>query len=196
MVLSVYRCEEGIDHDFLQSFFYRDCTQFSYVNKHKTFIIITTIIFILYLPMAVYLRPYWQANQKEVTSSAYFSILSVFQLLLVLIKLNTEIYSEVITGFFISAGLVIMCGITLFNKCFNYKRALVFQLAFFVMAFLSVIISVSSFIYKSDKFFENILIYGSVIIFVLGVGLSSKFPNYFISDYTDSVSLLMRYQFC
>ena len=198
MVLSVYRCEEGLSDDYLQSFFFRDCSQFCYKGKHKNFIIAATTVFTLYLPLAIYLRPYWQANQTEVnieTSSAFYSILSVFQLLLILIKINTEIYSEVITGFFISACLVIMSGIAMFVKCINYKRALIFQLTYFVMAFWSVIVSTSSFIYNYDLFFKVLLVCGIGSIAVLGVGLSSKFPNYFIADYADTVPLLMKYQF-
>ena len=53
MVLSVYRCEEAINENFLQSFFYRDCTQFCYKDKHQIFIIATTIIFVLYLALAI-----------------------------------------------------------------------------------------------------------------------------------------------
>ena len=198
MILSVYRCEEGLSNDYSQSFFYRDCTQFCYKGKHETFIIATTIIFTLYMPLAIFLRPYWQASQKEVnieTSSAFFSILSIFQLILVLIKINTESYSEVITGFFISACLVIMSGIIIFVKCYNYKRALIFQISYLVMAFWAVAVSTFSFIYEADSIFEILLVSGVGMIFLLSVGISSKFPNYFFADYADSISLLMKSQF-
>ena len=198
MILSVYRCEEAINDDLSQSFFYRDCSQFCYKGKHKQFIIVTTILFMIYLPLSIYLRPYWQSNQKEVnieTSSSYFSFLSVFQLLLVLIKINTESYSEEISGFFILACLAIMSGITMIINPYNYKRAMVLQVTTLMMAFFSVGISTFSFIYKSGKIFTIVLVSGTGLIMLIGIGLSSKYPNYFIADYADSIPLLMKLQF-
>ena len=88
-----------------------------------------------------------------------------------------------------------MNGMVMTCKCYNYKRALIFQISFLVMAFWSVAVSTFSFIYQSDNLFEIMLVCGVILIFVLGVGISSKFPNYFVADYADSIPLLIKSQF-
>ena len=80
-------------------------------------------------------------------------------------------------------------------KSYNYKRALKVKIAFMMIALWSVVVSTFSFIYDYDNFFELILVSGVGLIFMIGVGFSSRSPNYFIADYEDSIPSLMRFQF-
>ena len=198
MIFSIYQCEEGVSDDLFESFFYRDCSEFCYKDKHKFYAIVSSLTLLVYLATAVYCRPYWERTQVNLrirTKASYLSTLSVFQVVLVLIKINAEIYSEIISGFAISAVLLCMIIVTLVAKPYSYERAIFLHALVLFLNFWSYLCGSLCLLLGFDYWFSLILYSGLVLWIMLGLGIASKLPTRFVADHTNAVSVLIRFQF-
>jgi hypothetical protein len=63
--LEVFICTETSGDDLADSFLHKDCYQTCWVDEHLTYAIISSLCLVVYLPVAVYMRPKWQEYQHD-----------------------------------------------------------------------------------------------------------------------------------
>ena len=198
MLLGVFRCEEGISDEMFESVFFRDCSTFCYQGRHRFFVIGSGLSLFVYVPLSVYYRPYWEVAQENLifkTKPLYISILSMFQIVIVLVKHNVEVYSEISSGVIISGLLILFIILTLIIKPYNYKRSFVFQVFTLLSSFLFITINTISLRIGHNLILMSIFALGFTIFVLFECLLLSKYRSIFINENTDIIPELFKYQF-
>ena len=198
MSFSIYQCEEGTSDDLFESFFFRDCTEYCYKGKHKFYVIVSSLALLAYTVTSIYYRPYWETTQTDLrikTKAFYLSVLSVFQVILVLIKINVEIYSEIISGFASCGVLFCMIVLTLVAKPYSYERAIFLHALLLFLNFWSYLIGSLCLLLGFEYWFRLVLYCGLFLWIMVGLGIASRLPTRFVADHTNAISVLIRFQF-
>ena len=129
--MQVFRCEEEMGDYLKDSFFFRDCSQYCYTGKHLKYIIASVFVFSSFLISSIYLRPYWEVCQTSLSirsNTSYLSILSVFQVVLALVKTNSEVYNQKASDLLICILLILQTSLTAKFQPYNYKRLKILQI--------------------------------------------------------------------
>ena len=198
MLLSVFRCEEGISDEMFESVFFRDCSTFCYQGKHRFFVIGSGLSLFVYVPLSVYYRPYWESAQKNLifkTKPIYISILSMFQIVVVLLKHNVEVYSEISSGVSISGLLILLIILTLIIKPYNYKRSFVFQVFTLLISLLFITINTISLKLGYSSILMSIFFIAFTICTIIEILILSKYRSIFINQNIDLIPELFKFQF-
>ena len=130
MLMNVFLCEKGIGNSLTDSFLNQDCTSFCYKGNHLTNAILTGLCLLIYLPTAIYFRPYWEISHDFLhlsTKSYYLSVLSVFQVIIVILGKTLKPYNQGIHGCIVCLIILSLICFTIYSKPYNYKRAYVMQ---------------------------------------------------------------------
>jgi hypothetical protein len=198
MLLSIYKCEEGISDDLFESFLYRDCTEFCYKGKHKQVVIISIFTIAIFLSVSIFLRPTWEIGHDDQhirTKVSYFSVLSVFQFVLVLIHVNFEKIGKISEGFLMFGVLICRVLITARMNPYNYEKSNIFQLVILSVCSWNMIVTSIYFILPYESHLKVILFSGIGLIFAFGFKIASRYPTRFISDYFYAIPILIKFQF-
>jgi hypothetical protein len=197
-LFQIFRCEEGLSDDLLESFFFRDCSQYCYKGKHYGYSIFSAMTLILFLFCSIYYRHRWEDSRVYFnihTKASFLSVLSVFQVVLVLVKVNVEIYSEFIMGCCISFLLLVMILATICIKPYNYERVHITQIFALSLALWTFLINIVSVFFYRDRLFSIILFSGCGFLMLIWMKIVSRSPNRFIIDRENAIPVLMRFQF-
>jgi hypothetical protein len=64
-ILELFICTESTGDDIYDAFLYKDCYVTCWELKHLSWIITSSLLLILYIPMCIYMRPRWQEYQYD-----------------------------------------------------------------------------------------------------------------------------------
>ena len=198
MMLGIFKCEEGLNNELSSSTFYRDCRKFCYQGQHKFYSIFASLSILIYTSISVYFRPFWEITQEELnikTKSYYLSILSVFQVILVLLKYNIGDYSEIFAGFSESIVLIIFIFITFKSKPYSNNRSIVYQILALSASLWFAVVNTISLIFNIAQCFLIIFFVGLLVLSVFGIWMMSKYPSFLLSDDPNIIPELIRFQF-
>ena len=197
MLLSIYKCEQSTGDSLTDSYFYRDCSQYCYKQKHLVYLIAGSISIVLYLIISTFYRPYWQLkrNLNIETKSSFFSFMSLFQMALILVKINVEVYSEVVQGYLECAVILIMIGIAMKVKPFNFERSNVLLIIILSVDCWIILVSTTSIVFYFYDFFGIMIAFGFIFIASFGFKEYHKHPGIFLSDHNEIIPDLIKFQF-
>ena len=198
MLMNIFICEEGLGKDLEESYLERDCTQFCYSGKHRSFVVAGIIATSGFIIISCFLRPYWESIQVSLnlsTKAWYLSVLSVFQALCVFCRKSLKVYSEAAPGFIISILIGILILITFVKKPYNYSRIVVYQITSLVMSLWVLSLSSLFVITSGISIMVPLLFIGLFIILCLGLLFSMKHPKLFKLDESNPIPGLIRFQF-
>jgi hypothetical protein len=197
MLLTIYNCNYGISESLQDSFSDRDCTVFCYRSGHLPYIIISSIIIALYVFTATYCRPLWEKTQSCLhfeTKRIYLSLLSVFQIQIVMLEKTLKVYNETLYGIVLCIDILIFFAFTVYIQPYNCRRAVVMQCCSLILSCWGIFTSV---VFRNMNDVTTwIYVEFAGFFLILGVGLLilSRFPLFVYSDQSVSISSLFLYQ--
>ena len=197
ILMNIFLCPQSIGNELTDSFLLDDCTIFCYSGKHIWYTIAVFLCISSYIPTAIYYRNLWELTQPSLhirTKPLYLSIMSIFQIILVILNKTLKTYDQFIHGIAMSVIIAVFIAITIYMQPYNYKRVTVFQVTALSMAFYGV--------FTATVFIElNMLLawiltefIGFIIILIAGLIVSKRFPELLHSRRGISISYLFKMQ--
>ena len=197
-LLTIFSCKEGSTDKILDSFLTQDCSQNCYSGDHIYYSIGSTFAIFFHLLFFIYLRPFWELSQPSLhihTSARYLSALSIFQVILALVKLNLDNQSQEIYGFCLAGVIFAFIIFTIRIKAYNYERAKVFQIFTLLIALWAIGVSTVNLMVKYPRQIEISMPIGFGAIIFIGIRIAGRYPNRFLSDDAEAVPSLIQFQF-
>ncbi|CAG9328021.1 unnamed protein product [Blepharisma stoltei] len=127
-LLMTFQCTHSIGDEFKDSYHDQDCSVFCWQGNHLEYVIVSSIILLLYLPTSLYFRPMWQDETEDLVfhfrEQPFHSVIKSFwQLLLIVLRivllpeseLSYNICCFVIISLFVFGSFI--------KKPYNYHRA-------------------------------------------------------------------------
>jgi Receptor family ligand binding region len=199
VLMSIYLCDKAIGDNLQDSFLNQDCTTFCYQGDHKKYVSVVSVLIMLYLPLTIYCRHLWEKTQSCLhlkTKPIYLIILSIFQVIFVLLNKTLKVYDQSIHGYVLSGLLLLLLGITIYIRPYNYKRIDVMQSISLGLSFWGIL--------TATIFIDNLNLYiwiiaefvGFSVIILIGIIIMTKFPIMIYSVKGIDISTLFLFQFC
>ena len=197
LLLDIINCPNSIGDSIYSSFIERDCTQLCYQGKHKTYFILGIICIFVYSAASIFLRPHWENTLSDSnlrTNTAYCSILTCVQVLLVVIKKSVKYILPGFEGFLIFGVLFIFYLLSIFMQSHNLKRVSVYQKTVIAMGSWSILLS-NLYVAMGVFGFVVLCYVGLLVILLVGGFYSLRYESGFKVNRGVSVSNLIRFQF-
>jgi ABC-type branched-subunit amino acid transport system substrate-binding protein len=172
MLVDLYICDKSIGNSFTDSYLKFDCTSFCYTGKHLIHAILGTFVIIGFLAFSIYLRPIWESIQSCLhfnTNSFYISMLSVFQVLVVMVSKLFKYDQQIANGCILCALIVLFIGVTVYMKPYNDDRICILQLISLSCSLWKILITTIFINLTFSSGFVGLEILGIVIIVIVGV---------------------------
>ena len=198
MLMNVFLCEKGIGNNLTDSFLNQDCTSFCYKGNHLTNAILTGLCLLIYLPTAIYFRPYWEVSHEFLhfrTKSYYLSVLSMAQVIVVILSKTLKPYDQNIHGSVLCVIILLFIWFTIYSKPYNDKRTEVMQCTSLCLAFWVILIST---IFRNFGFLDlwfAFQLVGGLLIIGLAYFLIRKLPLLIYTEPGVNISMLFLFQF-
>lgn len=198
MLLQVYVCKQGIGDDLRSSFLENDCYKFCYQGWHLIACVLSGICILVHITTVIYLRPlveYMQSSLHLCTKSSYLSILSVFQVTVVILSKILKIYSSYAQAGGLCGAILILIVITACMQPYNTKRTYFFQLISLAMAFWGLLTFI---IFKhtgNARAWCAVEIFGFFAIGFGGYVYIAREPNMIYLKRGYSIERLFKFQF-
>ena len=130
LLMDVFNCPEAADTgngvDFTTTFLQQDCYQHCWVSPHIYYVVGAVVSLLLYLPLAVYLRPTWQDRQLYLhinTAPAYLMVKTIYQVsIIVMNKTIGEVFAILHSFLFLATTLAFFM-FTVWRRPYGYSRA-------------------------------------------------------------------------
>ena len=119
----------------------------------------------------------------------------MFQIVVVLLKHNVEVYSEISSGVSISGLLILLIILTLIIKPYNYKRSFVFQVFTLLISLLFITINTISLKLGYSSILMSIFFIAFTICTIIEILILSKYRSIFINQNIDLIPELFKFQF-
>ena len=180
---SILMCSNQIDDNLSSSYLDYDCTIFCYTGYHFNYTLTTIISTFLYIAISIIARPFWSLQQNNLnikTKSSFTSILSLFQVALVLLSYILKSYNKKIAGFVLSILVFVFSVITIKLKPFNYERGFAYQLISILVTFWCVLLSGAYEFYENKFFLALVMFIGVALLLLVGILVVRKIPEEFL----------------
>ncbi|CAG9335587.1 unnamed protein product [Blepharisma stoltei] len=142
VLLSIFQCDQSIGDELSQSFVRNDCNQFCYKKYHLPIAIVSLIALIVYLPLAIYFRPFWDHSNDDANikpRSLFLMVKSLLQVCIIVLNKTVKVYSQSLHG---ACYILLFLGFLLFcikKKPYNYDRCNLWS----IISYCAIIWSVS-----------------------------------------------------
>ena len=103
IIMDLYICDKSIGDGWTDSYNTQDCFTFCFSEKHGIYFIIVSITLLIYLPITMHLRPFWQDFQNALSIKTHPKYFLLFLYGLVFIKINA--YNYKLTNLWLSVSL-------------------------------------------------------------------------------------------
>jgi hypothetical protein len=196
LLLEITRCTNSTGEALSSTYFKYDCLESCYSGRHKIYLIFGISSLFLYSATSSYSKIFLESINPEInlrTSPNYLTILSIFQVLILTVKIVSREYSETISGFLISGLFLLFTIYTYFSKCFNLERVRIMQVSLIFMSFWGLLFSTLFSTQNFQKAF-GILCYVAVVA-ILGLSIARKYPKGFLDQRGISIKTLVKFQF-
>ena len=198
LLFSIFLCEEAIGDKLEDSFIFTDCTTFCYTKKHKNFVVLGSISITFFVVSSSLSRALWETIPNSLnlrTKTFYLSCLSIFQVVLIVLRKCLKSTSESASGYSISILTLLFTLFTFVNKPYNYPVSGIFQITSLCAAAWGVLCS-SAFLSTGSHPVWIVLFYlGLIVIIAVGGIASRKVPKVFKSVTDVNISDLIQFQF-
>ncbi|CAG9309824.1 unnamed protein product [Blepharisma stoltei] len=196
---SVIQCDQQIGSKLSQSFVRKDCSTFCWKDTHILWAILSILSLVLYLPLAIYFRPYWELSQEFInikTRPLFLTIKSIFQVCIIALSKTVKPQSQALHGLFYCILLFIFTFICLKKKPYNESRMNLWQIISYLAILWSVGLSSLYWIISAVSIEAWMLTeyLGWIILFIIGVYLQKLFcPSMLFNEPGVNVVKLFRF---
>ncbi|CAG9309848.1 unnamed protein product [Blepharisma stoltei] len=199
ILLGVVQCVQGIGQDLNESFVRNDCSVFCWKGLHILWASLSIAALLIYIPMAVYFRPYWDSQSSTINVRArpwYMMLKSLWQIGIIVLNKTLKPENSALFGLIY---IIFFSSFTIFcikRKPYNYHRFNLWLSVSHFAVLWSLIVS-SVFLVSGNHFtlFWIFLEYlGWTVIIILGVLVQNKFyPSLLYREKTLDISLFFRF---
>mmetsp|Transcript_12924 Transcript_12924/g.24005 ORF Transcript_12924/g.24005 Transcript_12924/m.24005 type:complete len:317 (+) Transcript_12924:705-1655(+) len=126
ILMSVYFCPYATGSTFADSLLEKDCYQHCWTQQHSILVSFSLLSLVLYIPLAVLMRPAWQELQPNLhikTLPMYLMLKSVFQVNVAVLSKTLKTESRTAHGLIYLGALICFFAFIMKVKPFNYERA-------------------------------------------------------------------------
>jgi hypothetical protein len=198
MLMNIYICTEGISDNLTDSFLHQDCSTFCYTGVHLKYVIASTIVIFVYLPIAIFCRPLWEIKQTFLnvkTKPIYLSILSIFQVVFVILNKTLKIYDQTIHGIVLILLLILLLVITIIMNPYNYRRATISQYTSLILSIWAILTSTIFRNYSIIVAWAIVEFTGILLLLIIGMIFMKKSTPLLYSEKGIKISTLFLFQF-
>jgi hypothetical protein len=122
ILMEVFMCRQTSGDDLSDSYLDKDCYATCWTGEHVAYAIVSGFILLIYLPIAVYMRPKWQEYQHDLhimTLPRFLILKSIFQVFVIAIsKTFSRIYPKFYAAIYITSFAVFLVS---FQKARPYS---------------------------------------------------------------------------
>jgi len=125
VLLNVIQCDQAIGNDLSQSFVRKDCSVFCWQGSHLSTAICSIIALILYLPLAIYFRPYWDNSSDYInikTRPLFLMVKSLLQIFIIILNKTLKKHNQSLYGLIYIVSFLGFLYLCLKKKPYNYDR--------------------------------------------------------------------------
>ena len=198
MIMNLYLCDGATGPSLSDTFLSQDCYETCWEGKHLAFAILGFLGLLLYLPLAVYCRPWWQELQDSLnikTSPAYLIVKSIFQVLCIVMNKTIKRSVPKLHGCIYIVAFGVFTYFVMKNKPYNYGRTRLWQVTSLVGVTWSCFVTTSQMALEYDRLpFLVVQVTGWVVI--LGgafVVQKRSFPSYLYRPKAPDIAKLFRF---
>lgn len=168
------------DHQVLgKAYVWRDCYMTCWTEIHIKYVILSGIAIMLYEPLAIICRPFWQEAPKDVhlkATSTFLLFKTCFQILLITVGKSLQGTFPLAHGITFSLLVLIFSISTYKFSAFNYHRCNLWQLTSLICLTFYSILATFSFIGDNTNFGWVIgLLFGWIMIVAVAYGIQCKY---------------------
>ncbi|CAG9309852.1 unnamed protein product [Blepharisma stoltei] len=199
-LLGVFQCDQSIGNEITDSFMEEDCTIFCWKDSHIKLVVLSIITLVLYLPVAMHLKPFWDysvASSNVQVRPTFLLEKRAFQAIIVV--LNNTILAHQPSLYGLIYILLIMSFISLQflkEKPYNYSRCNLWLCISYIAVIWNVGIS-SIYEFTNNELLEKwtLLQYlGWAFLLVAGVLIQKKYcPGLLYSEHPPNIALFFRF---
>ncbi|CAG9335588.1 unnamed protein product [Blepharisma stoltei] len=199
VLISVFQCDQSIGDGLTQSFVRNDCNEFCYKNYHLHLAFISLAALVIYLPLAIYFRPFWDNSNDDANikpRSLFLMVKSLLQVCIIVLNKTVKVYSQSLHG---ACYILLFSGFLLFcikKKPYNYDRCNLWSIISYCAIIWSV--SLSSLFWILPVKIYSIWValeyigWGSMIAF--GLYFQQKlYPSLLYSEEAPDITLFFRF---
>ncbi|CAG9309826.1 unnamed protein product [Blepharisma stoltei] len=120
--LNAIQCDQQIGSKLTETFVRKDCNTFCWKDWHILWATLSIICLVLYLPLAIYLRPHWDYYEDFInikTRPLFLMTKSVFQVSIIVLNKTVKPQSQALHGLFYSILLGVFLFIVIKKKPYN-----------------------------------------------------------------------------
>lgn len=196
----IFDCQEGIGNSLTDSFLAKDCYTSCWESSHLTFVILTFLSLLAYLPLSLFVRPLWQELESEVNIHANPLILmikAIIQVLIVILNRTVKKSHESLHGISIILLFIMFSLILLKVKPYNYARTNMWKLLSNAAIIWTCILTSIYWYTKVEPYiWTTFIVLGWILIIGLGIVYQrKKYPNLLISEKPLDISALVKFTF-
>jgi hypothetical protein len=176
------------DHQVLgNAYVWRDCYMTCWTKTHVKYIVLSSFSIILYQPLAIICRPFWQEASKDVhlrTTTTFLLVKTCFQMLLITVGKSLQGNFPLVHGIVFTLLVSIFTFTTYKYRAFNYGRCDLWELVSLVsLTYYSTLATLSFIGDKKSVGWVIGLLLGWVIILGSGYGIQYKyFPSMLLTE--------------
>jgi len=180
VLMNAYVCVKGTGTDetslgFVDSYLSVDCYEDCWQGIHVVHVVGSSVVLLIYTPIAVVLRPLWQEMQSPLNIKAlplYLMVKTVLQICLIVLSKTVKLTNHTAHCFLFLGFMGAFIAFSLRFQCFGYRRTQLWHVLSLVAAFwvatLSTIYSLSG--TNRMTLFLGCLAGGWGLLGVLGLG--------------------------
>ncbi|CAG9309851.1 unnamed protein product [Blepharisma stoltei] len=199
-LLSTFQCDQSIGNEITNSFMGEDCSIFCWKDYHVKLVTLAIIMFVLYLPVAMNLMPFWKyisANSNVQVRPTFLLEKRVF--LVIIIVLNNILLAHQPSLYGLIYILLIMSFIIfafLKEKPYNYSRCNLWLGISYIATIWNVAVS-STYQFANLGLQEEWALFqygGWAFLLVAGVLIQQKYcPGLLYTEDPPSIALFFRF---
>ncbi|CAG9309825.1 unnamed protein product [Blepharisma stoltei] len=142
--LNAIQCDQQIGSKLTDTFVRKDCNTFCWKDEHILWASLSMACLILYLPLAIYFRPFWDYYESFInikTRPLFLMVKSVFQVSIIVLNKTVKPQSQALHGLSYSALLCVLIFICIKKKPYNESRMNLWQIISYLAILWSVVLS-------------------------------------------------------
>ncbi|CAG9336167.1 unnamed protein product [Blepharisma stoltei] len=200
-LISVVQCDQAIGNELSNSFVRWDCSVFCWKDSHLYIGALSISILIIYLPLAIFLKPYWNHSNDHINiraSPLYLISKAMLQVIIVILSKILKPFNQSLYGFIYIISFILFFLILRKKKFYNYHRCNLWTNISYSALIWSAIISSLYWIYpnKLAKLWFALQFLGWSSMVVAGIYMNCKYyPSLLDAGKQFDISLLVRFSF-
>ncbi|CAG9311404.1 unnamed protein product [Blepharisma stoltei] len=197
--LSSFACYESIGPNIKQTFVHQDCSTFCWQDKHIIWATLSIISLLIYLPSAIYFRPFvdTMSNGNIKSKPLFMMAKGVLQVSAIILSKTLKVYYAGLHGLIYILLVSIFTAFCIKLKPYNYGRVNLWL----IMSYLAVIWSVSLSSISSISSYQSIPLWltadfiGWALLTFTGLYIQAWYcPSMLFTEENGDIGVLFRFQ--